>query len=288
MESVAFFPVQAAAAMPPAFFGFSVLFFFIPILAWIASAAWVTWDSLQRTGEWGFLWGFLAFGCAPVVVPLYLLTTYKVDRPAPAWVQREREYEKEQVTKYKGMTEFDRVRFLEASAGGVGTLYAGPGLRPSENGAKLFTDAHAEGLLGAKQYDEAFIYLYDLYALALEESDPRAEQTYKYYITQVPQGLDLLKRARDRGVSPGMLKAGGMSLIESFVPAAQNRPRPVSTDPATAAQHRAPAEAVPAGQSLEQLLNAQEPAPPPSPVRNSQVQPPRPAKPTGRNPKVPF
>jgi hypothetical protein len=273
---------------------FARLIFLPLILLWVGSAAWVMWDSVQRTQVWGVLWGFLALGAAPIVVPLYIIAVVIANRPAPAWVERERAFQKEQVTKFKGMSEFDRVRYLEAAAGGAGTLYAGPGLRPSENGAKLFEDAHADRLLAAQDYDGAFVYLYDLYLLALEDNDPRGEQTYKHYIGQVPHGFDLLKRARERRVTPEMLKATGLSLIASAAPESRSRTRPVSDDPATAPHHRANADAAEAGLhaglSLEQLLDtpgtsAPRPAPPAGGAAG--IQPPRQPKPAS-GAKIPF
>jgi hypothetical protein len=266
------------------------LVFFPLILAWVGAATWVLWDSVQRMQVWGVLWGFCAFGMAPIVVPLYIFAVIIADRPAPAWVQREREFQKEQVTKFKGMNEFERARYMEAAAGGAGTLYGGPGMRPSDNGAKLFEDAHAEALLAANDPDAAFIYLYDLYQLAVENSDPRGMETYKYYIARLPHGLELLRRATEQRIAPGLLKAGGMAQLgpASLAPA-PSRPRPVASDPETAPQHRGSNDrdsGLQPGLNLERLLSEQE-SQPPAPRTTASVQPPRPPRPSG-NPKIPF
>ncbi len=191
---------------------FAKLIFLIPIALWVGAAMWVLWDSVQRTGEWGWVWGVLAFGMAPIVVPVYIIAVVIATRPAPAWVQREKELEKEAVSKMRGMTEFQRVKYLEDAKSG-GTLYSGGGLQPHNRGAQHFADAEAEQLIGLQQHDSAFIYLYDLYSLAVQGADPRAEQTYRYYIGQLPDGLALLHRAQERGITPAQLQAGGMDLL---------------------------------------------------------------------------
>jgi hypothetical protein len=244
---------------------FSVLLMLIPILLWLGAAGWVFWDAVQRAGEWGFLWGVFALGAAPVVVPLYLICIVIADRPAPAWVQREKELATEATRRYKAMGELERVKFLEAAAGNGGTLYTGvTGMAPHNRGVKHFGDAHAEQLIGTQQFGPAFLYLYDMYVLAADDSDVRGEETYRHYIMQLPQGAEWLKGARDRQLSPGQLKAAGLKLLDSWsLPV--DRSRLGTPDAASPLEEPADDALALQGLSLERMLNQQEPPPPPGP-----------------------
>lgn len=265
------------------------LLYLIPIIFWCGAAMWVLWDSLQRAGEWGWVWGVLAFGAAPVILPLYLVCIVIADRPAPEWVQREKELQKAEVTRFKAMGELERVKYLEAAAGNGGTVYAGSGgMQPHDRGIKQFSDSHAEQLIAAKQHDAAFVYLYDMYTMAQGDNDSRGAETYRYYIAQLPEGLALLKRAHDKHLSPAQIKVGGIKLLDAWAQPPDRSRTELPGDSALAADPAAPASADSSGMSLEQLLRETETAPPENPANRplavKAARDPRAAK----RPEVPF
>ncbi len=60
-------------------------------------------------------------------------------------------------------------------------------------GFRHFRDERAEELIEAERYEEALAYLKDMYAVARQEGDGRAADTYRAYVAGLPGGRDLVK-----------------------------------------------------------------------------------------------
>lgn len=43
------------------------------------------------------------------------------------------------------------------------------------------------------KFDDAWSYLIDLYHIACQENDVRAQDTFRYYFSRIPEGLVRLK-----------------------------------------------------------------------------------------------
>jgi len=163
----------------------------------IVAGIWVYVDANERVGN-GWLWGTIAFAVPPIGLPLYyiLIALYgwqnSRQRSGPEQAGRE-QLERER-KKLVMQGELERQKYLHDAEEHGGTLFnPAIGMGSKGQGFRHFTDARAEELIQERRYDEALAYLRDLYAVAREENDGRAADTYRSYIASLPGGRDLVK-----------------------------------------------------------------------------------------------
>lgn len=166
----------------------------------LVSGLWVYIDAQTRTGN-GCFWGALAFAVPPIGVPLYYIgvlmmhlrdydSTFRGQRKERESLERDRK-------KRVAMGDIEKQREEAAQLELGGTIFdPAAGLGVSRQGRQHFTDHNAETLLGEMKYDDAWGYLIELYHIACQENDLRAQDTLRHYISRIPDGL---KRLRDEG-----------------------------------------------------------------------------------------
>lgn len=177
----------------------ALLFNFAPLkitylLAMPVAGLWIGVDSESRIGN-GWLWGSIAFACPFLGVPLYYgLLLYLCIRDGRRNKELDAEHEqvREQTRRFKLMGEIERQQYLANAERSGGTLY-GAQQEAASLGARHFTDERAEELLVRRQYEDAWDYLSDLYAVARAERDQHRTQTYLYYIGRLPDGAQRLR-----------------------------------------------------------------------------------------------
>ena len=158
------------------------------LLAMPVAGLWVGVDSETRIGN-GWLWGSIAFVCPFIGVPLYygLLLYYALNTgQRNKQLDAERDSIREQTRRFNAMGAIEREHYMMVAEQAGGTLYGDSPTAATPN-TRHFTDQRAEELLALRRYDEAREYLSDLLALAKESGDRDREQTYRFYLEQIPE-----------------------------------------------------------------------------------------------------
>jgi hypothetical protein len=144
---------------------------------------WAIWDVFEHT-DYGIVWlvSFLVF---PPLIPVYVfmsLYSRRATQRSPVDGGRE----------FSMGSELDRARFIEAAQDGRGTLYE-PSAMLGGGGLprKAFTDHKADEMLAARHYDAAATYLTEMLELAQSDGDPDRLSTYRWYLSQLPDGRGL-------------------------------------------------------------------------------------------------
>lgn len=167
----------------------------------VVSGLWIYVDAQTRVGN-GCFWGALAFAVPPIGVPLYyiglLVMNVRNTDPAFRGNRLERQQQEQERKRRVGMGDIERLREERERDEHGGTMFDPvSGISVSRTGFAHFSDAHAEELIEQHSYEQAWEYLSDLYRLARAEGDGRAQDTYRHYISQLPDGLRRLRELRD-------------------------------------------------------------------------------------------
>ena len=168
-----------------------------PVLM-LVSGIWIYHDAQSRTSN-GCFWGALAFAVPPIGVPLYYigLLTIHIRDYDPAFKRRQEQDEMRELERKRrtSMGDIERIREEEARDPDGGTMFdPASGHSVSREGFRHFNDQHAEELLGELKHDEAWDYLSDLFLVARDDGDGRGMDTYRNYISRIPNGLKRLKK----------------------------------------------------------------------------------------------
>jgi hypothetical protein len=163
-------------------------------IGWSLLTLWCIVDSFTHT-DLGCVWAILLIGpLNPLTVPFYFFSAmYSRRNVSPRKLsQLGGDPEEYDITR-RFASEFERAKFIEAASRGGGTMYdAGMTVQKLPEGKQHFRDDRAEELLKEARFDEAWIYLIDLYALSQDGADWEREETYRHYISRLPEGLTRL------------------------------------------------------------------------------------------------
>lgn len=146
----------------------------------------VYWDASNHC-DYGWLWFICCVFCPPLVL-IYIALRVLAGRGLGAREELKRKLERAQQGP-RQISEIERLHYLSMVADGAGTMYEG-GAR--SQGYQHFQDELAERLLAGGQYEVAWDYLLELYLAAQEERDGVRQDTYLYYICQLPEGRERL------------------------------------------------------------------------------------------------
>jgi hypothetical protein len=171
----------------------ALLFNFAPLkitylLAMPVAGLWVGVDAETRIGN-GWVWGSIAFACPPLGVPLYyglLLAQALGNGRRNRELDAQQASSKEQRRRFTAMGAIEREHYLADAQASGGTVYGAPAPGAAA-GARHFTDERAEELLAAGDPAAAREYLTDMLALAREQGDSVREQTYRHYLSRLPE-----------------------------------------------------------------------------------------------------
>lgn len=160
----------------------------------LLAAIWIYVDASDHA-EYPLMWALLAFFAWPVFVPVYIFFRLYSSRPVTARRQAQLNRDRIDPMRYRFASEIEKARFIEAAENGPGTMFDQVlGENVSGMGYAHFTVDRAERMLREQRYNEAWDYLTELYALALNENDPRAMDTYKHYILRIPESYQRFKQ----------------------------------------------------------------------------------------------
>jgi hypothetical protein len=154
----------------------------------VLSCVVVYWDASNHC-DYGWLWFICCVFCPPLVL-VYIAFRVWGNRGPGARDALKRKLERAQHNDERTPSEVERLRYLALVEGGAGTLYEGPAQR---HGFRHFMDERAEQLLAAGQQQAAFKYLSELYAEAQVDGDGIRQDTYMYYLNQLPGGPERLE-----------------------------------------------------------------------------------------------
>jgi len=166
-------------------------------LLYCAVLFWACYDAMSRyelgCAGMGCIWPFLLITFPPAL-PFYIFMRFYSDRRVAGGVLRERELERAEAESLpRFASDIHKLRYLAAADKAHGTMYdpaTGAGARAE--GYPHFADNRAEALLKQRRFDEALEYLLDLYTVAAHDGDVRGRDTYRYYLSQIPGGLQAL------------------------------------------------------------------------------------------------
>lgn len=172
----------------PYYIGFGVGF--------LVGAIWVYLDASEHTDN-ACVWGCLAYLLPFPIIPLYFIMRMYANRNVS---KRQLQRFDDERKGFQGLhlaSDIEKLKYLAWAEKGPGTMYdprAGLSVRP--DGFRHFIDQRAETLLNEARYAEAWDYLIELYAVAAKDQDVRALDTYKNYLSRIPDGLERLKQWR--------------------------------------------------------------------------------------------
>lgn len=169
------------------------LMMIIPLAVLIA-AIWVYVDATDHT-DMGCVWGILAFVLPIPIVPLYFIMRLYSARPASKQQLSRFADERKLFSGPRFASDIEKLQYLEWAEKGPGTMFdplTGLNIRPE--GYRHFTDARAEQLITQARYADAWDYLIELYGVAHKDQDVRGLDTYKNYISRLPDGLQRLQQ----------------------------------------------------------------------------------------------
>lgn len=172
-------------------------------IAYLALVIWAALDAFEQT-DMGCMWLTLFF-----MVPVLPLIVYICFR---SYVRRKMHVpDATDPREYRGhvshfANEIEKAQYIDAVSQGQGTMYEPSRPGAPRGGFRHFTDSRAETLLSQGLHGEAFEYLAEMYEVAQDERDGRAQDTYMYYIHRLPGGARLLaarqKERRAAGLGP--------------------------------------------------------------------------------------
>jgi len=159
-------------------------------------ALWVFLDATEHTDN-ACAWGCLAFMLPMPIVPFYFIMRLYANRSASKRQLQRFAAERKGFEGPRFASDIEKLKYLAWAEKGPGTMYdplAGLSVRP--DGYRHFVDQRAETLITEARYTEAWDYLIELYAVAYKDQDVRALDTYRNYISRIPDGLAQLMQWR--------------------------------------------------------------------------------------------